>query len=142
MIIVPNEWLVELLLSSESNQRKAHRVLDRIDTGEALIAIRRHGRLTEKILSAMADPEKRVKRLILMLYDDSKVRLVEEHEIASLPVDLERSISNDDKYLVETAFSVRPCILVTTDGPLHDRLRAFADPELEARLLDDYLRRS
>lgn len=142
MIIVPNEWLVELLLSSESNQRKVHRFLDRIDAGEVLIALRRHGRLTQKIVSAMADPEKRVKRLILILYDDSKVRFVEEHEIARLPVDLERSVSNDDRYLVETAFSVRPCSLVTTDGPLHDRLRAFADPRLDARLLDDYLRQS
>lgn len=140
MIIVPNEWLVELLLSSESDQRKVHRVLDGIDAGEAVIALRHHGRLTQRILSAMADPGKRVKRLVLMLYDTSKVRFVEEHEIAGLPGDLERSVSDDDRYLVETAFSVRPCILVTTDGPLHDVLQAFADPELQCLLLDDYLR--
>jgi len=140
VIIVPNEWVVELLLSSESNQRKVHRFLDRIDAGEAVIALRRHGRLGQKILSAMADPRKRVKRLILMLYDESKVRFVEEDEIARLPEDLDGLISDDDRYLVETAFSLRPCILVTTDVALHDCLGAFADPELACRLLNDYLR--
>lgn len=139
MIIVPNEWLVDLLLGSEDDQRKVHRFLDRIDAGEGPLAIRRLGRLTQKILSATSDPQRRAKRLRLMLYDGSKVRLVEEGEILPLPPELAEGVSGDDLYLVETGYGVRPCMLVTTDEPLKDFLSRHSEFEIQARLLNEHL---
>ncbi len=139
MIIVPNEWLVELLLGSKNDQRVVHGFLDRVEAEERLLGIRRHGRLAQKILSAMADPHARAKRLKLILFEESKVRLVEEQEIVTLPQELQAVVPSDDLYLVETAFSVKPCVVVTTDTPLRDILVGYGNSEIQVRLLDEYL---
>lgn len=135
MNIVPNEWLVELLLGSRNDQRVVHEFLDRVDAEGHILAIRRLGRLARKILSAMADPQARAKRLRLLLFDPSRVRLVEEGEITALPDDLRRVVPDDDLYLVETVFAVKPCLLITTDEPLRKILRGHANLGIEVRLL-------
>jgi hypothetical protein len=86
----------------------------------------------------MRDPQGRAKRLRLVLYDDSKVRLLEEAEIAPLPAELQETTPFDDLYLVETAFSVRPTTLVTTDGHLRDVVNA-GDWGIHGILVEDYL---
>ena len=139
MIIVPNEWLVELLVGSLAEQRVVHEFLDRIDRGGHVLAIRRHGRLHQKILSAMADRMARAKRLRLLLSDASKVQIVDEDEIVPMPEHLQGVVKSDDVYLVETAFAVKPCLLVTTDGPLRDILRGSSNPEVRIELLDEFL---
>lgn len=118
MIIVPNEWLVDFLLGSVHEQRLVHRFLDRIEAQGHLLALRRESPLVKKLFRAMRNPQKRARRLRLMLFDANKVALVEEHEIAALPDQLQREVPDDDRYLVETAFAKRPCLLVTTDGTL------------------------
>ena len=71
MIVVPNEWLVELLLGPPTERRLVHEFLDRIDMLGHVLAIRRRGRLFQKIFSAMRDREARAKRLRLLLSDAS-----------------------------------------------------------------------
>lgn len=139
MTVVPNEWLVEMLKGTIKECQKVHHFLDTVEAANILLAIRRKGRLTQKILSAMSDPWGRAKRLRLLLFDSSRVRLVEEHEIGRLPSDLQPPIPDDDVYLVETAYAVRPSRLVTTDRPLRDILQRHADLEISAQLLEEFL---
>lgn len=137
MIIVPNEWLVDLLVGSVSEQRLVHLFLDKVESRGDLLVLRRHGPLVRKLYRAMRDPQKRAKRLRLMLSDSNKVSLVEEHEIEELPEHLQRELPQDDRYLVETAFSRRPCVVVTTDGQLREILRP--QQEFQVQLLDEFL---
>lgn len=138
MIIVPNEWLVDLLLGSVREQRLVHFFLDRVDSQGHILALRRQGRLTQKLKRAVRDPQKRVKRLWLLVWDLDKITWVEEDEIIALPEELQRDVRDDDRYLVETAFAKRPCLLVTTDEPLLEILRR--QQEFQVQLLDDFLR--
>lgn len=138
MIIVPNEWLVDLLMGSVSEQRLVHLFLDKVESRGDLLALRRHEPLVRKLYRAMLDPQKRAKHLRLMLFDSNKVSLVDEHEIVELPEHLERQVPQDDRFLVETAFSRRPCVLVTTDGQLREILRP--QQEFQVQLLDEFLR--
>ncbi len=133
MIVVPNEWLVELLFDMEGTN-KVHRFLDIVDERGLQLAIRRTGRVSEKILGAMRDPQRRAKRLRLMLFDSTKVRLVEEDDIVEIAETLASTVPVDDLYLVETALSVTPCVLVTTDVRLSEVVLDRV-PGLTVRLL-------
>lgn len=137
MTIVPNEWLVDLLLGSVPDQRLVHHFLDRVEFSGDLLALRRHGALVRKLYRAMRDPQKRAKRVRLMLFDSGKITLVEEHEIVELPEYLQQAVPEDDRYLVETAFAKRPCLLVTTDGQLWEILRG--QKEFQVQLLNEFL---
>ena len=139
MIVVPNEWLVDRLFSSEQERLQVHTFLDLIEQHNHRLAVRRGGRLAQKILTATANPQARAKRLRLMLFDELKVRLVAEEEIIELPGELGQATPGDDLYLVETAYAVRPCVLVTTDAPLRDSIQPHCNPEIEIRLLEEYL---
>ncbi len=86
----------------------------------------------------MKDSQGRAKRLRLILFDETKVRLLEEAEIALLPAELREATPPDDLYLVETAFSVRPTTLVTTDGQLRDVVNA-GEWGIHGILVQDYL---
>lgn len=138
MIIVPNEWLVDLILGSVSNQRLIHRFLDSVDVGRHRFVLRNRSPLVEKLKRAVRDPQKRAKRLWLMVWDLDKVTWVEEHEVIALPDELRRIVPEDDRWLVEVAFTQKPCLLVTTD----QRLLAALHPweELRVQLLDEFLR--
>lgn len=138
MTIVPNEWLVDLLLGSIRDQRLVHSFLDRVEQRGEILALRRHGALVRKLYQAMRDPQKRAKRMRMMLFDLDKLSLVEEHEILELPEYLQREVPEDDRYLVETAFSKRPCLLVTTDRKLWQTLSR--QQEFQVQLLDEFLR--
>lgn len=138
MTIVPNEWLVDLLLGSIRDQRVVHSFLDKVERRGDMLALRRRGALVRKLYRAMRDPQKRAKRVRLMLFDSDKVSLVEEHEIQELPEELHREIPQDDLYLVETAFSKRPCLLITTDRRLWQIL--CRQQEFQVQLLDEFLR--
>ncbi len=138
MIIVPNEWLVDLIVGSVSDQRLVHKFLDRVDAAGHRLVLRRHSPLTEKLKRAVLDPQKRAKRLWLLAWDLDKVTCVEEERIVALPDDLRRVVPEDDRWLVEVAFTQKPCLLVTTD----QRLAAALHPgeELRVQLLDEFLR--
>ena len=137
MIIVPNEWIVDLLVGSVPEQRLVHTFLDRVDAERHQLALRRQSPLVGKLHRALRDPQKRAKRLWLMWLDSNKVNPVEEHEITTLPEQLHREVPEDDRYLVETAFVRRPCLLVTTDGQLWEILRR--QQEFQVQLLDEFL---
>lgn len=122
MIIVPNEWLVDRLLGSAPEQRQVHAFLDRVESRGDMLALRREGALARKLRRAVRDPQRRAKRLWLIVWDMDKVMWVEEHEILPLPEEVGREVPDDDRYLVETAFAKRPCVLVTTDGRLREIL--------------------
>lgn len=120
------------MLGEVNDQRLVHRFLDRVEADRHLLAIRRRGRAAQKILRATRDRQGRAKRLKLILFDQTKVRLVEEKEIGRLPLELAGSVPEDDVNLVETALAVKPCSVVTTDRKLRDILRRAGGPEIQA----------
>lgn len=137
MIIVPNEWIVDLLVGSVRQQRLVHEFLDKVDTGGHQLALRRQSPVVRKLQRALRGPEKRAKRLWLLWVDSNKVIPVEEHEIIALPGQLQQEVPEDDRYLVETAFTKKPCILISTDGRLLEILRN--QQEFEVQSLNDFL---
>ena len=83
---------------------------------------------------ALREPPTR--RLRLMLYNSARVRLVDDDEIFEPPDELLENVAADDVYLVELAYTVRPCILITTDGGLLEALEG-KDPQLRLRRPQD-----
>ena len=134
MNVVPDEWLVECLAGSLEYQRLASHFLDDFESAGDVLAIRRTSPFATKLQRALRELPSR--RLWLMLYDSARVRLVDDDEIVEPPDDLLANVAGDDVYLVEVAYAVRPCILVTTDGGLLEALEG-KDPQLLLRRPQD-----
>lgn len=137
MIIVPNEWIVDLLMGMLEEQRKVHRFLDKVEAEGHILSVRYHGALGRKLRRVGVNHWPQVRRLGLLLWDLEKIDLVGEHEITALPEEWGREVPGDDVYLVETAYSRASSLLVTTDRSLWEILRG--GQWVSVQMLDEFL---
>lgn len=144
MTIVPNEWLVDMMMGPPGDQRVVNAFLDRVERGGHLLAIRHGSPHGWKLQGALKHHDvlarSLAKRVWLILWDPGKVIRVFDDEIGDVPDWVAAEVRASDVYLVETALSRRPSVLVTTDFPLFEAVSRH--PEIiEVSMLNEFMTR-
>ena len=146
MEVVVNEWILHYLCpdADEVHTNLASQFIKSWMEGIYKVVIRRKSPFTEKLYRFMKESEnhddfirKRFVRLFKSFFDSNRTVIVEEHDINSLPQELEAKLPSDDRYLIELAYSGSDRIVVTTDTRLKEKLQDEAN--LKIYLLEEFL---
>lgn len=146
MEIVVNEWLLDYMCPNSDSNKTAiaihfiNAVVKKCDK----IVTRRPSPFVSKFYRYMKefgwDPrfKERYKKLNHLLFLNSdKVIIADNIDIEKLPKEVEKKIPNDDRYLIELAYSSEDKIIITTDKRLKEKLYDVDD--LRVYLLEEFL---
>ena len=149
MELVVNEWLLDYFRpDSEKYERDlalkfVNALVEKCDK----VVIRRASPFVKKFHSYMKefgydlDFKKRFKKINELLFRNSdKTIIIDDYDIESLPERIEQKVpsDDDDRYLVELAYSSTDKIIITTDKRLKEKLKD--EPDLKIYLLEEFMK--
>jgi len=142
MDMVLDEWIIHDLLgeNGERRQQEAMEFLKTIRAKCDRIVVLQEGPWMNKAYGLMKrsdQPFRGMSRFLhgAILQDPRKAVRLMPQEIQDIPYEI--SVPEKDRYLVDTYFSARADVLVTTDEPLKE---ALSDTNVNVRLRDEFLK--
>lgn len=148
MEIVVNEWILEYMCpnAESNNRRRAIQFLNAVTKKCDKMVIGINTPFVSKFYRFMKkfgwddDFKERFKKLFLLLFRNSdKTIIIDCVDKIELPREIEDKIppSDDDRYLVELAYSTTDRIIITVDRPLKEKLHG--KNSFKVFLLEDFL---
>ena len=137
MDIVPDEWVLDCARPDNERYSISRKFLDAVERKRDRLAIRQDSPFTRKLAKFGKIYPIEFKRLFLILYDSSKVVQFGDDDITRLPQEIENTVPDDDRYLVELAFSTPDKVFVTTDNRLKEKIKGLGD--LRVFLYDEFM---
>lgn len=143
--IILNEWLLHDLrgdngvVLQEQSYEFLRKVTERCDT----LGLARPSVWMDKAYELMEHRNRDVRILSKYLHlgfilNESKCRILEEHELSPLPENLETVVPSEDRYLARIYLTLNASVIVTTDGRLV-AVNELSGGRITTRMRDDFL---
>jgi hypothetical protein len=131
-VFVINEWLWSDLSGSNhaQAQRETFKVIESLPESIHQIVVIEGSPFDRKTWNLCRNDNPMIVQRIAGAYvanvrqNSDRCILLKPDAVVALPRELAQATNPDDHYLVQAALSVRGSVLVTTDGALHEALRA------------------